>query len=68
MQGGAKGLLENSTDLCSSTHRATVLLTAQNNRTLATNPELIAQGCAKQAKKHKRHQKRRGAQRLKHHG
>jgi hypothetical protein len=64
MKGGAKGLLENSTDLCSSTHRATVLLTGQNNRTLATNPELIAQGCAKQAKKH---HKKRGAHRRKHH-
>ena len=42
MQGGKKGLLVNSENLCKSTNRATVKLTGQNGKTYDTNPELKA--------------------------
>jgi hypothetical protein len=38
--GGKKGLLENSTNLCAATHRATVKFSAQNGRQLTTRPAL----------------------------
>ena len=46
MQGGNKGLLVNSTNLCRQPHRATAKFEAQNGRQLALHPELIA-SCAK---------------------
>ncbi len=42
MQGGAKGLFVNSTDLCAAKHRATVLLDAQNGKRLSSHPVLRA--------------------------
>lgn len=53
MQGGRKGLLINSRNLCTSTNRATVLLEAQNGKVHDFNPALKAD-CAKGSKKHRR--------------
>jgi hypothetical protein len=60
MQGGSKGLLENSTNLCAKTNRATARFIAQNGKVDNYNPPVIAQGCKKSAKK--------AAGKKKHHG
>jgi uncharacterized repeat protein (TIGR01451 family) len=55
MQGGKRGLLENSTNLCKSTNRATVKFTGQNGKTSDTEP-VVTNSCGKKGKKHhKRH-------------
>ncbi len=40
MQGGKKGLLVNSRDICNSTSRATATFTAQNGEELTLKPKL----------------------------
>jgi hypothetical protein len=61
MQGGKKGLLENSTNLCRKRHRSIVKLRAHNGRKLNFNPVLKAQ-CKKAKKRaHKRHRAARAA-------
>jgi hypothetical protein len=57
MQGGAKGLLENSRNLCKSTHKATVEMDAQNAKSYDTRPEL-GNGCGKARKGKKKAHKR----------
>jgi hypothetical protein len=52
MQGGRKGLLDNSEDLCRSVNRADVSFTAQNGRTLHSKP-VLTNGCKKKGKKGK---------------
>jgi hypothetical protein len=52
MQGGKKGLLVNSTNLCKRTNKAIADFTGQNGKSHVFNPVLRAQGCSK-AKKHK---------------
>jgi hypothetical protein len=47
MQGGKKGLLENSTDLCAHTHRAVARLTAQNGKAVDERPIVAATSCDK---------------------
>jgi hypothetical protein len=42
MQGGRKGLLENSTNLCQGTHKATASFTAQNGKVSELEPLLRA--------------------------
>jgi hypothetical protein len=59
MQGGKKGLLVNSTDLCKGTHRAEVSLDAHNGKQKDFRPALQAK-CAK-AKKHSKGAKPRSA-------
>jgi hypothetical protein len=60
MQGGKKGLLVNSRDICKSTSRVAVKFTAQNGRTASSRPKL-ANACKKKAaKKSKRHQRPSG--------
>jgi hypothetical protein len=54
MQGGKKGLLVNSTDLCKSTNKATVELDAQNGKVDDFNP-VVTNSCKKKPKKHNRH-------------
>jgi hypothetical protein len=44
MQGGKKGLLENSRNLCSSTNRASVLMDGQNGKAYDSVP-VLAKGC-----------------------
>ena len=54
MQGGKKGLLTNSTDLCTQKNRAVSHFVGQNGKVHDTNPVLQAQ-CGKKGKKaHKR--------------
>lgn len=50
MQGGKKGLLVNSTDICKAKPRATVLLDAQNGKTHDINPRVSA-SCGKGQKR-----------------
>jgi hypothetical protein len=52
MQGGKKGLLENSRNLCSSVNRANVSFTAQNGKVSNSTPELT-NSCKKSKGKHK---------------
>jgi hypothetical protein len=57
MQGGKKGLLQNSTDICAKANKATALFTAQNGKGAELTPALRNGKCGKQ-KKHKRSHKR----------
>jgi len=50
MQGGTKGLIVNSTNLCAATHRATVKFKAHNGKTSTLRPALRA-SCKKAAHK-----------------
>ena len=50
MQGGKKGLFQNSTNICKGTHRATLKLDGQNGKVHDTRPLVEAQ-CGKGAKK-----------------
>jgi hypothetical protein len=54
MQGGKKGLLVNSRDICKSVNKANAVFTAQNGRTTTLRP-VLQNSCGKAAKKHKRH-------------
>ena len=51
MQGGKKGLLENSKNLCASVNKADVKFTAQNGMTANSKP-VLTNSC-KKGKKHK---------------
>jgi hypothetical protein len=57
MQGGKKGLIINSTNLCAGKHRADVELVAHNGRRAKAKPEVRAVKCGKK-KRHKRHHRR----------
>ncbi len=54
MQGGRKGLIENSADLCARKRRAGAGVTAHNGKVSGLRPTL-AVSCAKGSNKHKRH-------------
>jgi hypothetical protein len=58
MQGGKKGLLVNSRDICKSVNRATVKFTGQNGKTAKSRPKLQS-SCKKQAAKRAEGQERR---------
>ncbi len=58
LQGGKKGLLVNSRNICAKTYRATVKYTAHNGRTYTAHPKLHAQ--CKRKRHKKRHHKRHG--------
>jgi hypothetical protein len=45
MQGGKKGLLENSRNLCNSVNRATVEMEGQNGRERSFQPVVRSAGC-----------------------
>jgi hypothetical protein len=57
MQGGKKGLIVNSRNLCASTNKATVLMDGQNGRTNDFTPVVKAK-CGGKARKGKRHHKK----------
>jgi hypothetical protein len=59
MEGGQKGLIVNSTNICVGTHRAEIALAAYNNKRSTVSPPVTAQ--CKGKRKGKRHAKR-------HHG
>ena len=50
LDGGSKGLLENNTNLCLTTHRLSVEMVGQNGRTRDENP-VLATSCAKPKRK-----------------
>jgi hypothetical protein len=58
LPAGKKGLLQNSTDICRGSHRATADFTAHNGKTLRLKPQLQAK-CpkARKAKKKQKHKK-----------
>ncbi|HET6571322.1 MAG TPA: hypothetical protein VFG58_07535 [Solirubrobacterales bacterium] len=61
MQGGKKGLIVNSRNICRHVNRVAVGMTAQNGKTRAVKPVLRDQRCGKQRKakrKHRRHHRR----------
>jgi hypothetical protein len=57
MQGGKKGLLVNSRNVCKSTSRATVQFDGQNGKTADSRPVLAHSGCKKLKKR--KHSKRK---------
>ena len=63
MQGGKKGLIVNSTNLCSGKHRAKAKLTGQNGRVDSAKP-LVRARCGKahreKHKHHVRHERHKG--------
>jgi hypothetical protein len=59
MQGGKKGLLVNSTNLCKGTHRAIAAFTAHNGKVSEFNPELQAK-CGAKGRKGKAKHRRAG--------
>ena len=63
MQGGRKGLLVNSTNLCRGVNRATANFTGQNGKKHVFSPVLKASSCSK-AKKRKAKAKRASARRI----
>ncbi|MET0557927.1 MAG: hypothetical protein ABW065_04570 [Solirubrobacterales bacterium] len=63
MQGGKKGLLVNSTNICKGTHRVQAKLTGQNGADASQNPELQAPCKGKARKKKAAAKKKRAAER-----
>jgi uncharacterized repeat protein (TIGR01451 family) len=62
MQGGKKGLLQNSTNICKATNKATALIAAQNGKGVELRPELKNSKCGKAKKKRKgKHSHKRAA-------
>jgi hypothetical protein len=57
MQGGKKGLLINSRDICSRSFRASLELVAHNNSAYDATP-VLKNGKGGAGRKHKRHGKR----------
>ena len=61
MQGGAKGLFVNSTNLCAGKHRAEANAKGQNGKRSVTKPLLRAVSCKKaHRKRHKKHGRKGG--------
>jgi hypothetical protein len=58
LQGGSKGLLQNSTNLCAKPHRASADFSGQNGAVSKTEP-VIHVKCPKQGRKGKGHGKRK---------
>ena len=57
MQGGAKGLLVNNTNLCKAKPVASVEFNGQNGKVANTNPLVSVGGCGKKGKTNKGHKK-----------
>jgi hypothetical protein len=55
MEGGQKGLIVNSTNICASVNRAEVKLSAQNGKSATLNAPVVGQCKGKGRKKAKRH-------------
>jgi hypothetical protein len=60
MQGGKKGLLVNSTNICKTTHKAISHFVGQNGKVYDTNPVLQSK-CPKAKKKGKAKKGKRAA-------
>jgi hypothetical protein len=59
MQGGKKGLLVNSRNICKSVNKVTAKFTAQNGRAASLQP-VLQNSCKKSAKKHARQKRHSG--------
>jgi hypothetical protein len=60
MQGGKKGLIQNSTNLCASTNKALAQFTGQNGKFKEIRPVVKPLGCkGKQPRKGKRHSRKK---------
>jgi len=58
MQGGKKGLLQNSENICGKVQRAEATFTAQNGKVVRLRPKIAVKGCAaKKQKAGKNHKK-----------
>ncbi len=51
LQGGKKGLFQNSTDICRTVHRATLQLDGQNGKTYDTRPAISVASCKGKGRK-----------------
>lgn len=60
MQGGKKGLVVNSANLCKSTNQAVLKMRGQNGKELDSNP-VVANSCKGKARKHKKSSKHKSA-------
>ena len=63
LQGGNKGLLVNSRNICDRIYRATVKYTAHNSLTHTIRPKLVATACKKKRRKAKRRGHKRSSKR-----
>ena len=54
LQGGKKGLLQNSTDLCKTTNKAVLKMRGQNGKELEANPVVMNDCKKKQSRHHKK--------------
>jgi hypothetical protein len=63
MQGGKKGLLQNSTNICKATNKATALIAAHNGKGVELRPQLKNSKCGKAKKKKSKgkHSRKRAA-------
>jgi hypothetical protein len=61
LKGGAKGLVQNSVDLCKSPQQATVTFTGQNGKTYASEP-MLKTNC-RSHRRHRNHHRRHGRRR-----
>jgi len=59
LQGGKKGLLVNSRNICARTYRAKVRFKAHNGRTFVAHPKVHARCGHRRHKKHRKHRKHR---------
>jgi hypothetical protein len=57
MQGGAKGLLQNSAGVCASSQRATVTMEAHSGKVHDFKP-LLKNGCGGKGKRHSGYRRR----------
>jgi hypothetical protein len=57
LPAGKKGLMQNSTDICKGSHKATADFTAHNGKTLRLKPELQAKCPKSKPRKHQKHRK-----------
>jgi len=55
MEGGSKGLLVNSTNLCTAKHRATAFFEGHNGKIKYFKPLVAPANCHKKHKKHRKH-------------
>jgi hypothetical protein len=60
MQGGKKGLLVNSRDICAQTYRSIVKMTGQNDKRSEFKPAMSNSRCKKAHKKSHHGHKRKG--------
>jgi hypothetical protein len=66
MQGGRKGLLENSEDLCSRSFKAIARFSGQNGRRVTLRPAMRATACKGKGRKSRHKRSKRAVRRARH--